>query len=62
MSDKRFIAMSKNTPTTTQKTADAQQKKQERLAEALRANLKRRKTQTRSRKTIMEMPEKTSEN
>jgi len=46
--------MSKTTPSITKQTADEKQKKQDRLAEALRANLKKRKSQSRSRK----LPEK----
>jgi|GEM_PF-5056367 len=44
--------MSDDQPNIKNQAAEEKRKKQERLSEALRANLKRRKTQTRARKTI----------
>ncbi|MDV7339597.1 hypothetical protein RYZ26_08335 [Terasakiella sp. A23] len=46
--------MTKEMPNQTKQRADEKQKKQDRLAEALRANLKRRKTQSRARKSSAE--------
>jgi len=43
--------MSDSQPNIKDQAAEEKRKKQERLSEALRANLKRRKTQSRSRKT-----------
>jgi hypothetical protein len=46
--------MSDNQPTFTEQTLEEKRKQQERLSEALRANLKRRKTQSRARKSSEE--------
>ena len=50
--------MSKNTPSISNKKQEEAKKKQERLAEALRANLRRRKTQSRVRKEAETDPSK----
>ncbi len=49
-----YGAMSKEMPKQSSQKQEEKQKKQDRLAEALRANLRRRKTQSRARKTPSE--------
>ncbi len=47
-----IFTMTTEKPNITSQKQDAQKQKQDRLAEALRANLRRRKTQSRARKAI----------